>query len=431
MIKKEIVILHNHLRRGGVTRIISSQIKGLHSLGIKVSILTGEAPIDASEFSVPIEVMPELNYSSNTSMKAASIKEQFTEILDFVKANLNENSLLHVHNLNLGKNPLVTLAVAKLAESGVNVFNHAHDFAEDRAENLDFLEKAISGIFKEELSEILYPKLNNYRFGVLNRFDYKRLLDLKVPSERIEFLPNPVSLPELQFSVDHRLKICKQLNIDSSKQIFVYPVRVIRRKNIGELILLAYLLRQSAEFIVTLPPQNPIEKVHYDKWLAFCRRNKINNIHFEAGTICAFDEIMNSADKCITTSIKEGFGMMYLEPWLYNKPVVGRNIDSVTDDFNNAGLQFSCLYDSIDIPSRKHTQIDFGFCPPKQQMAFIELIINDENLEQKLLSDNPILTNIVNPICKDEIKVNQKIIESEYSLNKYGARLNEIYAKFS
>jgi hypothetical protein len=59
---------------------------------------------------------------------------------------------------------------------------------------------------------------------------------------------------------------------------------------------------------------------------------------------------MNSAICVITTSVKEGFGFSFLEPWTAGRTVIGRRIDYVCKDFEEAGVRFDKLYSEIKIP---------------------------------------------------------------------------------
>jgi hypothetical protein len=52
----------------------------------------------------------------------------------------------------------------------------------------------------------------------------------------------------------------------------------------------------------------------------------------------------------ITTSIAEGFGLGYLEPATIGKPLFGRNLPMVTDDFARMGINPGQLYDRLLIP---------------------------------------------------------------------------------
>lgn len=98
--------------------------------------------------------------------------------------------------------------------------------------------------------------------------------------------------------------------------------------------------------------KNPIELEHYKKWRSFCRENELNNVHFEVGEAIDFPTLVKGSDFCITTSIREGFGMTYMEPWLYHTPVIGRKIDYITHDFINKGLIFSGLYEKINLAGK-------------------------------------------------------------------------------
>jgi glycosyltransferase involved in cell wall biosynthesis len=66
---------------------------------------------------------------------------------------------------------------------------------------------------------------------------------------------------------------------------------------------------------------------------------------------------MGSACAVITTSIKEGFGFSFLEPWTAALAVTGRRIDYVCRDFEKAGLNFDSLYKTLDIPA-EYTEPD-------------------------------------------------------------------------
>ena len=49
----------------------------------------------------------------------------------------------------------------------------------------------------------------------------------------------------------------------------------------------------------------------------------------------------------VTTSIAEGFGLAFLEPWISGSSVVGRNLPDITEDFS---VELDHLYDRFDVP---------------------------------------------------------------------------------
>jgi glycosyltransferase involved in cell wall biosynthesis len=189
----QIVIAHSHLNPGGVTRIIESQIDSFPNDSVKV--LAGSCPNPQSIASkrAELHIIEELNDLENRKYSDKEAMIKLHQIHRKIRNLLHLNAVLHFHNLNLGKNPIVTYAVYLLAKEGVKVFNHIHDFAEDRPANYQFLKEILSDIFLQRIEEVLYPQLPNYQFGVFNSFDFERLQKLGVQKERIEWLPNPVT----------------------------------------------------------------------------------------------------------------------------------------------------------------------------------------------------------------------------------------------
>ncbi|WP_321373909.1 hypothetical protein [uncultured Draconibacterium sp.] len=423
-----IVIAHSHLNPGGVTRIIESQINSLQ--GEEIKVLVGACP-DADKITsknADLHIIPELNYLERRKYTDQEAMEMLHKIHREIREHLTPDTVLHFHNLNLGKNPIVTYAVYLLAKEGVKVFNHAHDFAEDRPSNYSFLKEIIYGNFSQKLNEVLYPKLPNYHYGVLNSFDFDRLKELGVAEDRIEWLPNPVTfnasedIPEKQVA---KKDVCNKLGIDENKLLVTYPVRVIQRKNIGEFILLSILFRHRANFAVTQPPQNPVEIEMYKQWINFCSNNEINVV-FEAGTKVNFEKLLRGSDFCITTSYKEGFGMVYLEPWLLDTPVVGRDIDFITKDFKDDGFLFPTLYYKMNIPGIK---TDFKDLNLKMQMEIISGVLSEKIEKQKLFEQNPILNTLFSDVKSHITEKNKTIIKNNYSLKGYGIKLQERYKK--
>ncbi|QIA08137.1 glycosyltransferase family protein [Draconibacterium halophilum] len=423
-----VVIIHSHLNPGGVTRIIQSQIDSLE--GEEIKVLVGACP-DAGKITSPnaeLHIIPELDYLERRKYTDQEAMEMLHKIHSEIRDYITPDTVLHFHNLNLGKNPIVTYAVYLLAKEGVKVFNHAHDFAEDRPSNYAFLEEIIYGNFSQNINEVLYPKLPNYHFGVLNSFDFERLQGLGVTDDRIEWLPNPVTFNasgDLPEKTDAKKAICEELNIDANKLLVTYPVRVIQRKNIGEFILLSILFRHRANFAVTQPPQNPVEIEMYNQWIKFCNDNEID-IVFEAGKKVNFEKLLRGTDFCITTSYKEGFGMVYLEPWLLDTPVVGRDIDFITRDFKNDGFSFPTLYYKLNIPGIK---TDFKDLNLKMQMEIIQGVVSGKIEKHKLFEQNPILNTLFSDVKSYITEKNKTIIKNNYSLQGYGIKLQKRYKK--
>lgn len=422
----QIVIAHSHLNPGGVTRVIESQLESLRGLPVKVIVGACPNPDAITSRGAELVIMEELNYLERQKYTDQKALQLLHTIHRKLRKHITEDTILHFHNLNLGKNPVVTYVVYLLAKEGAKVFNHAHDFAEDRPSNLTFLKEILTGIFLQDMQEVLYPKLPNYHFGVLNSHDQERLISYGVDEERILWLPNPVSLPQQEIKPDKavaKTAICTALNLNENKLLVTYPVRVIQRKNIGEFILLSLLFNHLASFVVTQPPKNPVEIEMYKQWKAFCEANEIG-IVFEAGEKVDFIRLLEASDFCMTTSYREGFGMVYLEPWLMNTPVVGRDIDFITRDFRRDGFIFPTMYYKLSIPGIK---VDFKELNMKMQMEIIGEVLSGHITRQKIFEQNPILNTLFKKVSESTIETNKSIIKNNYSLQGYGTKLQERY----
>ncbi len=427
----DVLIVHYHLNPGGVTRIIEAQIKALEISGQaeEIKVLCGNANKMATLSGHPVAENPVLDYHVPHNDIEENARK-LSAIMALFSGYSRHSTVFHFHNANLGKNPLLTSAVYKLAAAGFAVVNHCHDFAEDRPANLAILENFVPGITGVELGEALYPGFPNYHYVVINSCDYSRLLGYGIPVERMHLLQNPILPPEGErytISPKRKTAIFKALGLDIHKMLCTYPVRVIRRKNIGEYILLAALFADTASFIVTLPPRNPGEIVFYERWKKFARENNINMV-FEAGEKIDFNELLAISDFCITTSTREGFGMVFLEPWLAGTPVIGRSIPCVMQDLQSAGLSFPCLYNSIVID--KHNT-DFKDLEEGQQEEFIKAIINDSRQKNSLLVSNPVIASMLNSVPKETIVSNRQIILEKFSIKQYGNELLGLYKEIS
>jgi glycosyltransferase involved in cell wall biosynthesis len=428
----KILILHYHLNPGGVTRIIESQIGSLKEHGDTVlfKLITGAYEPSGKKLAdgIDITVNELINYLPEDESGYTKIYQSFRE---FFFNSVQNGEIIHVHNLNLGKNPILTLIISQMARKGVRVVNHVHDFAEDRPVNMKFLRAVIEGFFGENLKSIMYPELGNYLFATLTTHDQKRLMDYGVSAKRIFLLPNPVSFSEPDFAgkEDIRKELCMKLKINPDKKIITFPVRVIQRKNIGEYILLTVLFHEKANWIVTLPPLNPFEVEPYLVWKKFCEDQKIPLV-FEAGSEIDFEKIMLASDLCFTTSIQEGFGMVFLEPWLFNISMMGRNIKHVTEDIIKTGIEFPLLYDRM-IVNTGNKKTDFALLESQEQRKYISNSLRDHLLRDELIADNPFLGKIFNSVEQNLIQKNKTLILNEYSHKKYAERLQGIYQKFA
>jgi hypothetical protein len=172
---------------------------------------------------------------------------------------------------------------------------------------------------------------------VLNGRDYAILRRAGLKKEGLHIIPNMVNpVGEIPSEID-------------IGDFVLYPIRAIRRKNIGEAILLSLFLRQGQKLIITLPPNSPADILSYSDWKSFVTKHDLA-IEFEAGLTEEFRELMAAADFLISTSITEGFGFSFLEPWMYDKLLWGRKLDNISRDFEKNGIRLDHLYRKLMVP---------------------------------------------------------------------------------
>ena len=468
----KIIIIHHHLNPGGVSRIIEMQSKMLSKTSnLHIKLITGKSLIPSwvKQSNLSIKQNKLLDYLNPTIKSKKTLQQLYTQTIAFLKKEIPKGSIIHIHNPNLGKNPLLMLALHQFCLNNYQIIKHIHDFCEDlRSELYQNQKLIIQKIFKQPLAEVMYPNRSNLFYITINSRDTTLLKKMNILKKQIFYLPNAIYF-EKQNSKSFPLSkknFLKKLNLDIQKPLIVYPVRGIRRKNIGEFILMATLLKKSAQFALSLAPENPIEKITYNTWLRFSKKHKLP-IKYNIGQLVSFENLMHIANKVMTTSVCEGFGMVFLEPWQYNLNLCGRDLPEITIDIKKKGLKQLFLYKHFWIPNQdpvetstlkneyqklytkiyhdfslpipnnlekiienskcKGSYLDFANLSIKMQMEIIEKVITSKPYALTISKkNNKILKKILNFKNNEN---NKKIITQLYTPTHYLNQLIQIYKK--
>lgn len=479
----------------------------------------------------PIE-LSELDYQ----MEPAANREQlFAEAADLANRiagsmqldrHTKENPyVLHVHNANLGKNPRLTLALKLLADRleaqdlPAWILYQMHDFAEDhRPDNWKSLCN-VSGTYDRSLAvEIMYPTSSRVLWACINSADREKLISIGLNPDSISILPNSIdvetfSAPPLMsmsetelnklqltrrnFAGDLKKRIGEyarqnHFEFDPNRKLLLAPIKTLRRKNVIESVLLLTALNQQRDtyqLVTTLPAASTADLEYSHAIETVVKRNHlpvvmgigeellagINHRVIESGQIkrYALIDLLSLSEAVITTSVQEGFGYVFHEPWLAGKPVLGRNLPHVTRDFIDAGMQLEHLYDHLVLPwtliqdqwpdivkayqkkiitlrnaaglkpipeKNLHNQInqnktykrynqneaeeifaDWADLPWRSQLALLQQVIADPTCFQRILwlnyQTNP-TSNWFQPDISDIIKQNQLVITNQYRIAK-------------
>ena len=335
-----VAVVHYHLKRGGVTRVVESAMRGLADLGANCVAIAGQIPEDFAFKASSVE-LPCLRYSNEQAdtPDAHQIVEQLrTTAREALGA---DPDIWHIHNHSLGKNSALPEVVDILADSGARLLLQMHDFAEDgRPANYQLNQSS-------DASARLYPDAPHVHYGVLNGRDFEIFKSTQLAPERLHILPNPISAAPPSHTQDH----APILDALQAERLILYPVRAVRRKNFGEMLLWAALAQEGDVFATTLGPTNQNFAAPYARWRHVAEQHALP-IRFAIGESrqWSFEAIMDAAAAILTTSIAEGFGLAYLEPWLFGKSIIGRDLPSITQDFKAEGITLDHLYATLPIP---------------------------------------------------------------------------------
>lgn len=433
-----IAYIHFHLKTGGVTTVIRQQIEACAE-DCEVLVLTGLAP-DAP-FIAPVEVIEGLGYDVFTTRRPDP-SAVATEIMDTIRSHFGcPCDLVHVHNPTLAKNQQLLKILKILQSQGVTLLLQIHDFAEDGRPLAYFSEQ--------------YPA--DCHYAVINSRDHQLLCQAGGTSAGVHQLTNTVSLPG------------KKPSIGTPGPRILYPVRAIRRKNIGEAILLSLFFKTEEYLAITLPPNSPMDVKSYNGWKSFVADRQLA-VEFDAGNHRDFSALVNSSRYLVTTSITEGFGFSFLEPWLYFKMIRGRKLPDICADFENSGINLTHLYPQLQIPldwidaqrfydtwsgsvldnchrfnypietghieasfdklSDARRRIDFGLLSEPFQKTVIDHLLTAVDARKEIATINTCLGHPDSITASTElITSNRQAILSAYNQQQYRQHLLDIYAE--
>jgi len=458
-----LAIVHYHLRRGGVASVIARAAAALDERAVRLIVLSGEAPGDACPFASRVRVVEGLAY--NDAGGGGKGEKPLADRMEEAAGDAlgGPPDVWHVHNHALGKNPALTRAVRCLADRGRALLLHIHDFAEDgRPANYRRLADALSGGDAAALSRWLYPSASHVHYALLNDRDVRILRAAGIPGDRVHFLPNPAaSGDEAGEKVGEPPPPWR-----GGERLFLYPTRAIRRKNLGEFLLWAAMAPRDGgdRFATTLAPRNPEQRRFYLPWTALAERLRLPvALAVNEGRNAPLADLVRPAFALATTSVAEGFGLAFLEPWLFGRPVVGRNLPEVTGGLRAAGVDLSALYDELDVPVDwigldflrrraaaalarylaaygractaadvdraigawvRRGKVDFGRLDEPLQRQVIERVCDSPSAAREI--EPPALA--ANHADNDHVTANRRVIRGEFGLERYGRRLLELYA---
>jgi hypothetical protein len=140
------------------------------------------------------------------------------------------------------------------------------------------------------------------------------------------------------------------------------------------------------------------------------------------------------ADLVITTSVLEGFGFAYIEPWILDRAVIGRSIPFITPDFQMQGMKLGHLYTVLLVNGQDFKDIGKAKIAPEQalqdRLDTILRLSNPDFVDTVLeRNETPIRATLrlIDPRKRNKIvKINKKVVETVYSQSTIGKQIYEV-----
>jgi glycosyltransferase involved in cell wall biosynthesis len=362
-IYRNLVVIHYHLRPGGVRRIIELALPQIASTAPmpldSVTLICGEMPEAAWCQNLTKALQgtrlvflcePAFRYLSEQRSSPEVIRRRIRSTLEgLTKNRLLSETLIWAHNLGLARNLILSSELAALsARLGLSLLSHHHDlWFENRwarwSEMRECGFRSLSAVARASFAakaRVCHVTINQLDNAVLS----------KHLGSRAKCLPNLAqadgapSSPRIRAARDW---LASQLGDDGP--IWISPTRFLRRKNLAEAVQLTRWLRPEAWFITTAGVSSP-EELRYARRLEAASRHGKWRVRFQLlaeskEPVPDIGDLASASEAMLLTSAQEGFGLPYLEAAALGRPLIARHLPNVVPDLLELGFAFPNLYE--------------------------------------------------------------------------------------
>lgn len=358
-----LVIVHYHLRPGGIRRVIELAtphlVRALTSVKT-VTLATGEAS-DAiwrhhfaralAPAKLKTVIAPAFGYFSEQREAPTRVRAQLRDTLETIFAPATaENTIVWAHNLGIGRNLLLTEELSRAcAARNIRLISHHHDWwfdnrwlrwPEIRRSGFTTLAKVANTVFPSSPA-IRHAAINHEEAAVLSQNlgpSAGWLPNLAAP----QIAPTPTRVRAARRWLQHQLG-------SKSAPVWILPCRLLRRKNIAEALLLTRWLRPEAWLVTTGGASSADERAYFTALQNAATRHKwplrLGILQGDEAKKPTVSELLAASEAVLLTSIQEGFGLPYLEAAAAGRPLVARNLPNITPDLHEFGFRFPQAYD--------------------------------------------------------------------------------------
>jgi glycosyltransferase involved in cell wall biosynthesis len=323
------------------------------------------------------------NISYRSSTRPPEITRRIHELRSHLKNSLYEFinrfdlELLIVENaLSIPMHIPLGLALAELiAETGIPVIGHHHDFAWERKRFLvncigDYLEMA----FPPRLPSIHHVVINSLAATEMGK---RRGINVSVIPNVMDF-DNPPDPPD-----EYTASLRADLQVDPGEYFFLQPTRPLQRKGIEYAIELIRRLGENARLVISHSGGD--EGNEYQEHVRTFAKLLDVHVNFvseiidtERGTtkdgrkIYTLGDVYPYADLVTFPSLLEGFGNAFLEAVYYRRPIFINNYT---------------IY-SIDIKPKGFQAVEFNGFVTEETVKHVRKILKDREFVEEMTRHN-------------------------------------------
>ena len=140
-------------------------------------------------------------------------------------------------------------------------------------------------------------------------------------------------------------------------------------------------------------------------------------------------DMYNIADKIITTSYLEGFGLFFIESWFHKRSIIGRDLPQITSDFKSSGIKLEHMYSSLFIEN-----VDFkDYGTLSERLKLVLRLRNPEFFEIINTENKQALSGLYSMFDKREerklIRENNKVVKKVYSTKSVLKQMINVFRK--
>jgi glycosyltransferase involved in cell wall biosynthesis len=359
----KLIIVHYHLRAGGVRRVIELATPHLCRAASADSVVLacGEAQdrswnesfVRLAPASVALFIEPTFRYVSEQRLSPARLRARIDAAIHrLLNGSTGQDCIVWAHNLGIARNLLLSRALANACgRRGIPLIAHHHDWWFDNRW-LRWPEMQRCGVRNlAAAARTIFPATTTIQHVAINRADSDVLQ--RHFHKRAHWLPNLAerATPPTPKRIREARQWLKDAVGKKDHRVWILPCRLLRRKNIAVALLLTRWLRPQACLITTGGVSSKEEQPYSDKLTAAARRYKwplrLGILADDQKHKPSVAELMAASECVLLTSMQEGFGLPYLEAAAADRPLIARTLPNIAPDLEQFGFRFPQSYQEI------------------------------------------------------------------------------------